>query len=161
MCRLFFEEDCKGYKNKNMQYFAVYRDLSGKEFSTEVSKEIYDAIEDFRKYEKRQRNIDDRYFKPEKFNMGRKKYKNASSAPSAEDAFFFEDFKRECDRDTDSKLAKIMKVFESCTATQKRRFIKYAIKNMTLSELAKQENCSRQSIYESIRQVSAKIKKKM
>ena len=50
-------------------------------------------------------------------------------------------------------IATIFNILDNCTQTQKRRFLKHFMCEMSYTEIAKQENCTKQSINEAIHAV--------
>ena len=56
-------------------------------------------------------------------------------------------------------LCELMAVLDSCTALQRERFLLYALEGMSYAEIAKQQGCSRVSVFESIDAVRKKFKK--
>lgn len=58
-----------------------------------------------------------------------------------------------CRRET---LRELMEVLASCTETQKKRFLLYALEGMSFSEIALYCGCSKTSVYESIAAVRKK-----
>lgn len=162
MSKLFFEEDCKGYMSEDKRCYVIYRDVNGKEQLVEVSKEVHDAVEEFRKYEKKQRNIDFRHFSLIHLNINTPSpINNVPSAPSAEDTFFFMYSRRDYEKNVDAKLYSLYQLLKNCTQKQRDRFCDHVIRNMTLSEISNKYGCTRQSVYESINQVYKKIYKKI
>lgn len=158
MPKLFFEEDCKGYIY-NSKYYVIYRDNKNVEISIEVEKEIFDTIEEFRKYEKKQRNIDYRNFSLIHINEYTSGNNNVPSTPSAEDTFFYLLETISNEQTFMQQKCLIKNTLSGCTHLQITRFIDHAYLNMTLTDISKKHGCTKQSIHESISQVYKKILK--
>lgn len=65
----------------------------------------------------------------------------------------------EADKQFRMKLQQVMDTV--LTLTEKRRFLKYVVESMTLSEIAKIENCSIRAVWGSIKEARRKIAGKM
>ncbi len=65
----------------------------------------------------------------------------------------------EADKQFRMKLHQVMDTV--LTLTEKRRFLKYVVESMTLSEIAKIENCSIRAVWGSIKEARRKIAGKM
>lgn len=60
-----------------------------------------------------------------------------------------------CRRET---LDELLSMLESCTATQRRRFLLYALDGLSYEQIARLDGCSKVSVYESIAAVRKKLK---
>ena len=56
-------------------------------------------------------------------------------------------------------LDELLSVLDRCTETQRRRFLLYALDDMSYAEIADLYGCSKASIFESIEAVRKKVKK--
>ena len=61
-----------------------------------------------------------------------------------------------CRRET---LDELLSMLESCTATQRRRFLLYALDGLSLEQIARLDGCSKVSVYESIEAVRKNFKR--
>lgn len=55
-------------------------------------------------------------------------------------------------------LDELLSMLESCTATQRRRFLLYALDGLSYEQIARLDGCSKVSVYESIAAVRKKLK---
>ncbi|BDF70182.1 hypothetical protein CE91St41_25910 [Oscillospiraceae bacterium] len=61
-----------------------------------------------------------------------------------------------CRRET---LDELLSMLENCTATQRRRFLLYALDGLSFEQIARLDGCSRSSVQSAIEGVRKKLKK--
>lgn len=127
-----------------MFYQTIIADSKGEKTTVEVSEKVYDVLQEAHKEEERYRNE----FRRHRCDVDVACIGAMHHSGDAEMVAI-----------TNITLQKAYEIIQRCTPTQQRRFHRHRIAGYTLEEVAKQENCTKQSVQESIAQVDHKLHK--
>lgn len=130
-------------------YYVKIKDVTGREITVSVSHEVFLLFEGERKEQERERNERRRHL--DKRGLDDYILANESFAvqETLEDLFIRME-----------TLRMIRKVVSDCTPVQQRRFSLYA-QGYTFTEIARLDQCSKQTVQETVRVVLKKIKRNL
>jgi DNA-directed RNA polymerase specialized sigma24 family protein len=127
------------------RYFAAFVDGSGIRQEAEINREIYFALEDCRRKEKRQSKFHDRHV--EHLELSENQLAQRMAEPS-----------NPLDMLIDTSVT-LQAAIDALPSDLRRRFLLYHEMGLGFTEIAKAENLSKQAIAQSIGRAEEKIKK--
>ncbi len=135
----------------NNTYVVIFKDGNSKKQIVEVSEEVFNQMDKFELEDISQMHKIDKHI--ERFNLSEESINNRAINDNNYTTFDI----------VESKIMKekLKNVISSLPNIQKRRIIKYYFYNMTLEEIAKEEQCSKVAIKYSIDSAINKISKKL
>jgi RNA polymerase sigma-70 factor (ECF subfamily) len=131
-------------------YYISFTDGQAVRQEIEVSREMYFAIDECRKHEKRQQNFYERHI--EHFDLTDEALflRALAPPPSIEEALI------------EKELANALRVaIKKLPDIQRRRFILYHERGLTYEQIAEIEGCKKQSVCDSVRLAEKKVREKI
>ncbi len=129
------------------RYFAFFADGEGVMHETEVSFEVYLALESCRKHEKRQDNFDDRHVEQAALSEGQLQERMIHLSPALELLV-----------ENQEQAEQLQSAISALPEIQRRRFLLYHEDELTYRQIAALEFCSKVAVIHSIQRAEEKIK---
>lgn len=126
------------------RYITIFTDGSGHRQETEVTREVYMALDECRRVEKRQKNAFDRHEEHMALTENQLSARLFNMLPPMED--------------TVAQAIELQAALAIITDTQRRRFLLYHEHGLTYEQIARAENHSKQAIAQSISKAEIALK---
>ena len=136
--------------NDVIRYYAAFRDGSGSPQETEITCEVYLALEGCRKHEKRQINFDERHVEREKLSEAQLQTRMLRLPPSLERLV-----------EGQEQAHQLRSAIAALPEIQRRRLLLYHVDGLTYERIAALEGCTIMPIRRSIACAEEKIREKI
>ena len=137
-------------EGSNTRYFSSFVDAADAVHEIEISFEIYLALENCRRHEKRQENFIDRHVEQAELSEGQLQERMARLPPALELLV-----------ENQEQAIKLHTAIASLPESQRRRFLLYHEDGLTQEQIAALDGCSQTAIANSIQRAKEKIKEEI
>ena len=128
-----------------IQYYTAFIDGNGMRQEIEINREIYLALEDCRKKEKRQQKYFERYIEHLDLSEEQLAERIVNRPKPVEDIV--------------TRALATQAALEMLSTNHRRRYLLYHREGLSFAQIGKLENCSKQAIAQSVGKAETKIKK--